>query len=154
MNEKKSLAKRFINEHPLAVISINRKGKAPYAASIFIACDDALNLFFITKSETEKYKAIAKDNKVSITITDFELQQTIQAEGEANQITAEGGVTEELFKKLASIKPKGNNNWLPPIVKLQSGNYSIFEINLSKMRYADFKQELNLRPDNIFTDII
>lgn len=154
MNSQKLIAKKFINEHPLGVLSIGRDKNAPYAASMFILTDDKLNLFFITKSDTEKYRILKKNRNVAITITDFEAQQTIQAEGAASELTAEGGVMEETFKKLSGIKPHGKTNWLPPIVKLQAGVYVIFEIKVTKMRYGDFKDAISSSGEDVFVDII
>ncbi len=155
-NEKaqRQEAETFIDHHPLAVVAIDRKRQAPYAAAVFIVRDDDLNLYFITKTETEKYKALKERDQVSVTISDFHAQKTIQAEGTANEITADGTLTEEIFKKLAHIKPPGNMNWLPPIIKLKAGDYAVIQIEISKMRLANYVDALSTSPQQAFHHII
>lgn len=152
--QDQSLAKDFISSHPLGVVSISRGKSAPYAASMFILSDDKLNLFFVTKTDTEKYRLLQDNTNVAVTITDFEAQQTLQAEGVAEEITAEGGVLEEVFRSLSGIKPIGNKNWMPPIVKLQAGEYVLFQIEVKKMRYANFTNALSNSAEEVFKQII
>jgi len=154
MQEDRLVAKEFMSTHPLGVVSISRGQEAPYAASMFIISDEQLNLFFITKSDTEKYRLLQDNGNVAITITDFESQETIQAEGIAEEVMAEGGVLEEVFKKLSSMKPPGNSKWLPPIVKLHAGEFVIFQIEVRKMRYANFTDTLKNSASDVFKQII
>jgi len=148
-------AKTLIDQNPLSVVSFNKKHEAPHSSAVFVIRQDPFDLFFVTKTDTEKYQCLQKDNKISVTTYDFASQQTIQATGVAEEITAEGGTMEELFKKLAHIKPKGDINWLPPIVKLKSGNYAIIRIKLDSLRFADFSvQNLEEDPSQAFTQII
>lgn len=152
---KRQKAQLLIDNNPLAVISLNKKHEAPHSSSVFVVRSDPFDLYFVTKSDTEKYRCLQTDNKISVTFSNFESQQTIQSTGEAEEITAEGGTMEELFKKLAHIKPKGDINWLPPIVKLNSGDYAIFQIKLDNLRYADFsKENLEETPEEAFSQII
>ena len=146
--------KKFIDEHPLAVISINQPGKSPYSAAIFVVPDSDLNLYFITKIGTHKYQALQQDDQVAITIADFRPPKTLQATGTASELTAEGALAERVFQLLSTVEMPGNPGWLPPIAKINAGEYAIFEIKPDWMRVGDFSSNPGSEKQPVFQEVI
>jgi len=150
----KQKVKEFIDRHPLGVVAVNIKHRAPHVRSVFIVADEQLNLYFITRSRTKKYEAIKNDHNVAVTITDLHAQQSMTATGPVTEVTADGTIFEAIFKKLSTIKPPGNDSWLPPIIKLQSGEYVIFQIVPDEMQFAEFGDTLKLESAQTFQTVI
>ena len=153
-NENKNVAIEFIESHPLGVVSVNREGKPPHSAAVFFVTDSKADLYFLTKSGTEKYQDILADDKVSVVFSDLNAQKTLQAEGKAYEVTAEGGTIEEVYKKLSQIKPPGRNDWLPPIFKIEAGDYVVIAIEPNWMRLGDFGSTSGAKTDDAFLTII
>ncbi len=150
--ESFDLATEFIASHPLAVLSINQKHHAPYSAAVFITSDESLNLSFVTKTETTKYSAICIDNRVTVTSYDLDEQQMLQANGKATEISNDAGLAKDLFDQVAKAKLTKDPNWIPPIVKLQAGEYAVFKIGIEWMRIVSFSSSLSNEAS--FTQII
>lgn len=128
--------------------TVSEDGK-PWGSAIIFAVDEDLNFFFMTRSGTLKFKNIAKNPHAALTIADEEQQTTLQAAGNISRVAAKDYI-DIVFKKLASVKPRGDFQWIPPVIKVHNGDYMILQFTPTKLQYGDFKQnKTDVRSDYI-----
>lgn len=140
---------KFLKQHPLGVISTVSEDSKPWGSPIYFVTDADLNFFFVTKQDTHKYKNIDRSPWVSLTVADNESQTTVQVLGKISHVPIEQAMDIAL-NKLEKIKPHGDYNWVPPILKVHKGDYRVLQITPTRLHYADFKQrKLNIHDDYI-----
>lgn len=130
----------FIKHRNMAVLSTVSATGEPWGSAIIFAHDEDLNFFFMTRSDTLKYKNIEANPTAALTIADEQDQVTVQAMGIVTRVAAKDYM-DVVFKKLASIKPRGDYHWTPPVIKVHKGDYMILQFTPKKLQYADFKQK-------------
>lgn len=116
----------FIQEHPLVVVGTVNANGWPYGAAVYVGVDAGLNLYFLTKSETDKSKNILENNHVSITVADEASQTTLKLRGEAGRL-ATPEEHEQALSALGAVK-RGDGDWLPPLPKIHAGYYLVYKI--------------------------
>lgn len=132
-------AHEFLREHPLGVLSTVSQGK-PWGAAIFFVADDFFNIYFITRADTQKYKNIEKHPHVALTVADGKTQTTVQIAGAVTRVSPDK-YHDVVFRKLASLRPKGDLNWAPPVIKVHKGDYMVLKLEPDYLQYADFSQQ-------------
>ncbi len=128
-----------MKDHHMAILSTISEEGEPWGSAIIFAIDEDLNFFFMTRADTLKYKNIEANPKVALTVADEEKQITVQARGKISRVEARDYM-DVVFKKLADVKPRGDSQWVPPVMKVHKGDYMILRFTPSKLQYADFKQ--------------
>ena len=93
----------------------------------------------MTRADTLKYKNIEADATVALTVADPESQKTVQMMGEVSRVETKD-ILDVVFKKLATIKPRDDHKWIPPVIKVHKGDYMVLCITPSKLQYADYKK--------------
>lgn len=123
-----------IGEHPTAVISVIDTSGHPAGSVIYIAADNDLNIYFLTKRNTDKVAAIAKYPSVAFTLHTDGSQAVVQLQGEAKEIT-DSTQGEHALAVLATIKRDG---FRLPISKLHAGPYIVYGVTVHSGVYTDF----------------
>jgi uncharacterized pyridoxamine 5'-phosphate oxidase family protein len=139
MKQGMEKVQEFLKHHHMAVLSTVSEQGEPWGSSIIFAFDDDLNFFFMTRADTLKYKNIEAHPVVALTVTDEERQITVQAKGKISRVEAKDYM-DVVFKKLAHVKPRGDFQWIPPVMKVHRGDYMILQFTPTVLQYADFKQ--------------
>lgn len=139
----------FLTQHPVGVLSTTSSTGEPWGSTIVFACDEDFTFYFMTRSNTQKYKNIAANPKVALTVTDQAAQTTVQAAGTAEPVAAED-MMNVVFQKLDKIKPTGTEHWIDPVYKIHEGDYMILQFKPTTLQYANFSQV----PDNADTNFI
>jgi uncharacterized pyridoxamine 5'-phosphate oxidase family protein len=129
----------FLKDHHMAILSTVSENGKPWGSAIIFALDEDMNFFFMTRADTFKYKNIEANPNVAFTVADEERQITVQASGKVTRVDADDYM-DVVFKKLASVKPRGDFQWVPPVIKVHKGDYMILQFTPSRLQYADFKQ--------------
>src|SRR5688572_8399977 len=93
----------FLRSHHMAVLSTVSEDGKPWGSAIIFAHDEDMNFFFMTRSDTFKYKNIEGNPNVAFTVADEEKQVTVQASGRVTRVDADDYM-DVVFKKLASVK--------------------------------------------------
>lgn len=129
---------RYINTHPLAVISTADSEGRPSGATIYAGSDDELNVYFMTKSETTKNKNISAQPIVALTFSGEDHQTTLQLSGVAHEISeqADGAPA---FQILGSIK-HASEDFRLPITKISAGNYIIYKIITERATLTEYER--------------
>ena len=120
---------------PLGVIGTLAEGSRPESATVYYAYDTALNLYFITKKSSRKYKNIERNPFVSFVITKENPARTIQIEGTAAPVGTpydEQDIYEEL-QRLSRDHIK-----TPPLEELPSSDLVFMKITTDWVRFGEF----------------
>jgi general stress protein 26 len=151
-NEVRSFKKilDYIDDHPLVVIGTTNEDSTPHGSVVYMTpFKDNDKLYFITKTGTTKYHNIIDNPTVSITAFDEQRTSTVQAQGVAHvykNIEKLG----EIMKRISAAE-ESLPEWMPPIAKLKSGAYVVFEVTLTIARLAEFKGR-KFGSENIFSE--
>ena len=126
----------FIKVHPLGVLGTVSVTGEPFGAAVYFGTDDELNLYFITKSETQKNKNIVENTLVSMTFADEASEQTVEAGGEVSVIM-NNEQRHEAIAALSQVK-HASNDWLPPLPKIDAGYYIVYKVTPSYARLISY----------------
>lgn len=138
-----------IRNHPLASLATVSPEGYPRSAFVYIAVDDDLSLYFMTRVGTKKYEHIMNNPRVAISIADEDGYKTIQAEGVAHEETSgekQAWIIDQIFKNAAA-----HPTWQLPISQMERSGYVCIRIESTWMRLGRFHKE---RGEHIFEQII
>lgn len=141
----------YIDSNPLATLGTIDDAGWPHGAVVYIFADrDQQKVYFLTKNETKKFKNLAAHDRVSLTIANQAQNSTLQATGRAS-ITRDPGVLDMVVKKMARVNSI-SSEWVPPVSRLDAGQYAVVQVELEHTRLAEF----NAGPpgeEHMFTEI-
>ncbi len=128
-------ALKSINQ-PLGVISTVNPLNKPESSTVYYMSNDALDIYFITRSESRKYKNIQKNPNVSFVISNEYPPQTIQLEGSASEVT---DPDEQLkYYDLLSARAKEKSS-MPPFEQIVTGELVFMKITVLWARFGNFE---------------
>lgn len=134
-------ARKFIQDHPIGVVATADKSGKPHAAAVYFVLGEDLDIYFVTKEQTTKYKNIVENPHVSIVMYDAENQATLQAQGRTEQVKDIAKFM-RLFAKILDVSADTSDSDRPPVSKLFAGDYFMFRIEPEEIRIAEY-----LKPD-------
>ena len=143
---------RYIDEHPTIVLSTIDEYNRPYGAVVYAVSGDhdtKMHVYFLTKTDTAKYRHLLARPAVSITNYDEDAISTLQAQGHA-EVVHDPHIIDTVMKQLTRTHSHAAE-WLPPIAKIRAGNYVMIGITISHARLGQFKGK-SIGDDDIFTD--
>lgn len=126
----------YIEKNPIAILGTIGKGNMPHGAAVYICATSPNQLYFVTKTETQKFKNIQLNPEVSITIVNPAESSSLQASGIAH-VVSDPDTIEMVLGRMVHIYAT-SPDWLPPISKLRAGPYQIVGIQLTFNRLAEF----------------
>jgi general stress protein 26 len=141
----------YIDRNPIAILGTLNPDGTPHGAVVY-AClmdDRRHTIYFLTKTETAKYKNLRDRLHVSLTIVNPEENSTLQAGGTAHEVH-DPQVIDAVMKKIVRAHTTAKE-WLPPIAKLRAGAYVVVGIQVSRARLAYFKG-MQIGDEHIFTE--
>ena len=119
----------FVAHNSMAVLTSLDENSKPWGSAVYVGVDNHFNLYFTTKSQTQKSKNIKSNPEVSVVIINEPKQETIQLQGVAEVIT-NAAEAQAASHAIGSVSIK-SEDWLPPIAKLHAGDYELFKITVS-----------------------
>ncbi len=125
----------FLHANAIGVLSSTSTNGRPHGAVIYFTVNHDFEVSFLTKSLTRKYDNLTHDNHVMLTVFDPATQTTAQISGLAHEIADSKTINKIAGTVLASsihVNPAG----VPPIEKLNAGDYVAFKIKPSQIRLA------------------
>ena len=137
MSDLKNKTRDFINDNNLVVLSTVSADGQPHASSLYVVVDDKLNLYFVTRNDTQKYRDLDNNPRVAIVSTDESSAETVQLIGEAERVANGDEVKPQLEKLWEATTNK--QSWPAPIVKLNSGDLVLVKVTPKSLKYGDFK---------------
>lgn len=128
---------RFLQEHSLATLATVDPNGAPHAASVYYVSDGDLNLYCVTREETQKYQNIKQNSVVSMVIVDEETSEIVQLVGDAARIDDEHSVS-KILERLWKITLE-KHHWPAPAIKMNKGGLLVLKITPKELKFGDFK---------------
>lgn len=138
----------FIDANPIATIGTINSDGTPHGAIVYMCADNDHSLYFITKSETTKYRNLLERPQVCVTIVNQKANSMLQANGQAFVVN-EPYIIDTVFKQITRAHGFADE-WLPPIAKLRAGHYVMVGVRLQSARLAEFKGA-RIGSEHIFT---
>lgn len=129
----------YIKDNPVVVLGTVDEHNSPHGAAVYVCLVSANQLYFVTKTETQKFKNIAHNPQVSIVIVNPSENSTLQAVGSVHT-EKDARVIGLVMEKMTKIYAR-SVDWLPPIAKIRAGAYQVVGIKLHHARLAQFKGE-------------
>ncbi len=126
------------NSGMLATVSADGE---PHISTIFFVVDEDFNMYFSTKTGTRKYGDMQENNRVALAVTDERLLVTVQLRGTVTTLK-EGENEKGSFVRLMAADNRGAR-WMPPISKIDAGEYVMMKITPTWLRYGDFSKGVN-----------
>jgi general stress protein 26 len=133
---------RYIDKHPTVVLGTLDDYHRPHGSVVHAISGDhqtKMHVYFLTKVDTEKYQNILIRPAVSITSYDEDEVSTLQARGHA-EVERSPHVIDKVIKQLARSHAN-TAEWLPPIAKMNAGNYVMIGITITHARLGEFKNK-------------
>ena len=126
----------YVERNPAAVLSTTGSD-GPHGSVIYVVPASHGTLCFVTKNKTKKYANLAEHPLVSLTIFNEKESSTLQAVGSAytaDSLELKEFVMDKMRKAHAMMA-----DWLPPVTKLNGGEYVVIGIELTYARLAEYQ---------------
>lgn len=127
----------YIDRNPAAVLSTVGEDGTPHGAVVYICTTSHLTVCFVTKNLTKKYANIASNPKVSLTFFNDRESSTLQAQGRAF-VAEDPQMVDYVMQKTAKMHAI-QSDWIPPVSKIQAGEYAVVGIELDSARLAEYQ---------------
>lgn len=139
--ERQQRIYNFLKENPIGVLStVNRSGH-PHGSVIYFNIDEHFIVTFLTKSKTKKYQNIVTNPEIIITVFESNTQTTAEINGKA-KLVKDSFEINAIAGSILGASLKTSDSGLPPISKLEAGNYVAFKVHPEQIKMAVFA-----RPD-------
>lgn len=132
---------KFAKANPVGVLATASKHGVPHAASVYYVFDEDMNVYFITKEETKKFRNLKENHHVALASFKESTQTTLQIVGEALHVK-DVDMFIDVFEHIIDICAANTKSDRLPISKLFAGDYYLYQIKPSSIRLAEY-----LRPD-------
>jgi uncharacterized protein YhbP (UPF0306 family) len=127
----------FLKSHPMGVLSTAGAAGTVWGAAVYYLADEDLNIYFVTRTGSFKYKNIETQPFAALTVADPDDQITVQLSGRIERMPINKYMN-VFFDKFAAMRPEGDYQWAPPIDKVHEGNYMPLQLTPSHLQYADY----------------
>ena len=132
-------AHTFLKDHKLGVLSVSTPDGKPWGAAIYcVFAHDAF--YFLTHTESEKYKLLRSNPNAAIVVTDDYKQITVQASGVVSEIEL-GDEHDEIMRFVAGVHPPGQFAWVPPVSKMHDGGTALIKLAPERIMYSKFNTQ-------------
>jgi nitroimidazol reductase NimA-like FMN-containing flavoprotein (pyridoxamine 5'-phosphate oxidase superfamily) len=108
----------------------------PQVASLYFISDSALNIYFIARESSRKYKNIKRNPRVAFVVSSENPPQTVQIEGEAQEVS-DPHEENEYFTKLVALASE--KNVIPPVSQMEDGRMVFMKIVTDWARSGNFE---------------
>lgn len=137
LSDEKPKITEFLKNNQIAVLASVGSDKRPHTAVIYFYIDADLNIYFITKEKTAKYQNIIENPEVALSVYEPSSQTTVQASGKA-EIISDVTKVNEIFRHVLSVAKSTSESSIPPISKIEGGEYKCFCIRPTSIRIAEY----------------
>ncbi|MDL2341666.1 MAG: pyridoxamine 5'-phosphate oxidase family protein [Patescibacteria group bacterium] len=141
LTERQQIMYDFINTNRIGVLASVDPNGEPHAAVIYHTVDTDFNVSFLTKTGTKKYDNLIRHNHTVYVIYEPKSQTVAQITGEAVEIL-DGYEINQVAAAVFITSLRTSDGGVPPIAKLQAGDYTAFRIKPRQIRMASYA-----RPD-------
>ncbi len=108
----------------------------PQAASMYFVFDTTLNIYFITREASRKFKNIKKNPRAAFVVSTEQPLQTVQMEGFVEEVTDPHELSEHFSKLVAAASEK---TIVPPVSQLDEGRMVFMKLSPDWVRSGNFE---------------
>ena len=136
MNPKDTIIAELqsINQYT-GVIGTVSENITPETSTMYYIQDNDLNIYFVTRSGSRKYKNITKNQHVSFVVSSEHPPKTVQLEGSASEVTDPNEQIDYFHKLTAKI---AESSAIPPVEQMVAGEMVFMKITIIWARLGDF----------------
>jgi general stress protein 26 len=109
----------------------------PHASVVHYINDKDENYYILTKTETTKVKNIEQNNMVALTIHHSGSLRSLLIKGPASKVE-DREISDIVYNQISTPKTYIEGKKLPPITKLESGDYVVYKIIPTTSQLQDF----------------
>jgi len=131
----------FLKDQHIGILSMVTPDNNPHGVVVYYTVDDNFVVHILTKTGTRKYDDLTHNGHVMLTVFEPHSQATVQLTG----VALERAGADDINKVAGAIigaALQTSDSALPPIVKLQAGVFTTFQIEPVQIRMAIYA-----RPD-------
>ena len=132
----------------LGVVSTVSESGAPESAVVYFSIDENLNIYFLTRTASRKYKNFMKNPQMSFVIYNENMEKTVQLEGGATLVESPDEQT-KIFPPLFGLATKDNPN--PPISQMMESGLALIKISPTWARLGNFNAAAQT---DTFTEVV
>ncbi len=137
ISEEKPKITKFLTANQIGTLATADSSGQPHAATIYFVIDPDLNLYFITKEKTTKHHDLQQNPKASVAVHEPATQTTVQLNGKA-EIIDDPSRVQQTFEHILAIATSTSQSGVPPISRLNAGNYVGYKLVTSTVRMATY----------------
>lgn len=131
----------FLNDHKSGVLATVSLDSMPHASVIYYHIDNSFAVTFLSKARTQKSEDIKQNSHALLVVYDEVSQTTVQVQGVVTEMTDSKEVT-HVFRNTLRSSLNSSEAGIPPIAKLNAGQYVAYKLQPSEIRMAVYA-----RPD-------
>src|SRR3989338_153495 len=120
----------------LGVMSTINQESKPESAFVYFAFDEKLNIYFVTRDASRKYKNVLENKNVAFAVATENPPQTLQLEGVAS-VHNDTEEQKHLFQELVGLASA--KHFSAPISQQPMGGLQFIKISLSWIRFGNFE---------------
>jgi len=129
----------FLERHPVGVLATISPDSTPEAAVIYFAVNDKFEFYFVTKTQTQKYKNMRLHPNVSLVSYDPFSQTTVQVHGRVTEVTSDS-IKNSMLMTLEQLAAHGGASHKPPITKLFAGRPIVLRLKPTHIRMTNYME--------------
>ena len=135
----KEQALDFLQKHKSGVLATVSADTSPHASVIYYSAHPDFSLTFLTKNRTRKSNNLASNNQAMFVVYDEASQTMVQITGLVSEIKSEEE-THGIFMNSLRSSLHASNSSVPPISKLDAGEYVAYRINPTEVTWSAYKR--------------
>jgi len=139
----------FLSAHKTGVLSTVDPNGSPHASVIYYSIDSFFTIRFQTKRRTQKNINLSNNNHAALVVFDEPSQTTVQITGVASEITDEAKAS-RVFRTTLRASLGTSQSGIPPLAKLNAGDYVAYELKPQDVRMADYGRWVHGTHETIF----
>lgn len=154
LSEDKPKIAKFLAKNQIGMLATADDSGQPYVSTIYFVVDPDLNVYFITKGKTTKYKHLIQNPKAALAVYEAKSQSTVQIYGSAEQIL-DFPTINDIFRRILVVTNATSESAIPPVSKLVGNDYKCFRIRSRTIRMAEYtKPEHGYKNEEIFDTVV
>ncbi len=131
-------AHTFLKNHKVGVLATVDPNGEPHAAAIYYFVDAGFTISFITKTHTKKADNLLHNNHAVLVVYEPTSQTTVQITGTVDTVTELLEVN-DIFRQVLNASLDTSKTSMPPIAKINEGDYIGFRLTPKQVRMAAFR---------------
>ncbi len=141
LSEERAHILKFLQQNPVGVLATVDPSGEPHASAIYFTASDDFIISFLTKTGTKKHENLQHNGHAALVSYEASSQTTVQAKGIVTEVTDAQRI-QGIFSEILKISMRTSEAGVPPLDKLQAGQYVAYQFNPKEARMAVFA-----RPD-------